>query len=138
MSKRYYLAGPMSGVPQCNFPMFKRVAHALRIQEFDIVSPAELDDAADAAAALASEDGSTSAKRWVEFLARDVRIVGAEVNGIIFLPDWERSRGARLEATVGLLRQDAFQFMRWDDESQTVYPMARTTVACMVHREMLS
>lgn len=102
---RWYLAGPMSGVPQFNYPAFDQAAAILRANGFSIASPAELDDPATRKAALASPDGAVIANghTWGDFLARDVKLVADGVNGIIFLPGWERSRGARLEAFVGLL-----------------------------------
>lgn len=40
---RAYLAGPMSNIPQFNFPAFDDAAADLRARGWDIVSPAELD-----------------------------------------------------------------------------------------------
>lgn len=117
MSK-YYLAGPMTGIPQFNFPLFERAAKELRdVHGLDIVSPAEL-DAMDGdevvAAALASIDGSFNAdgtvanKTWGDFLCRDVKLIADTCTGIVFLPGWEKSRGARLEAFVALLCRHNF------------------------------
>lgn len=107
--KPYYLAGPMTGYPQFNFPLFHSAAAALRAGGFDIISPAEQDSPAVQAAAIASKTGALDAngqiagETWGEILARDVRIVADQIQGIIFLPDWPKSRGARLEAYVALL-----------------------------------
>lgn len=107
MSK-WYLAGPMSGIPQFNFPAFFKASEDLRSMGFDIISPAEIDDPKTKAAALASPDGapgsgSAHGQTWGDFLARDVKLIADSVKGIIFLNGWEKSRGARLEAFVGLL-----------------------------------
>lgn len=131
--KLYYLAGPMTGIDQSNFPMFDSVAGQLRELGFSIVSPAELDSPEDRASALANK---RSTKSWGDFLSRDVKIVADQVQGIIFLPGWEKSRGARLEATVGLL-QSNFEFRRWDEEARTSVPIARSTVAFTVHSHIL-
>lgn len=106
----YYLAGPMSGLLHANIPMFDRVARILRDDGYTIVSPAELDDPAVRADSVAGADQS---RLWGEFLARDVRIVADQVQGLILLPGWERSRGARLETFVGLMTQKLFAL--WDD-----------------------
>jgi len=107
MSK-FYLAGPMTGIAQFNFPAFYSAAAALRSRGLEIVSPAELDQASGIAdKAMASTDGrlTTSGieQTWGDLLARDVKIVADEVDGIIFLDGWQASRGARLEAFVGVL-----------------------------------
>lgn len=132
----YYLAGPMSGIPQFNFPLFYRVTETLRIAGMDVVSPAELDDQEDKGAAMSSPDGDHTNrvhmgnKTWADFLARDVKLIADKVQGIIFLPDWHKSRGARLEAFVGLL-QPNFEFFQYVDISDTAFslePMTRAQV----------
>lgn len=107
-SRTYYLAGPMTGIPQFNFPLFLETAERLRAQGYDIVSPAELDSDETKAAAMASPDGAvgsgtTNGETWGDFLARDVKLVADEVDGIIALPGWEKSRGAVLETFVARL-----------------------------------
>lgn len=106
---RVYIAGPMTGIPQYNFPEFDRVATLLRAMGYDVVSPAELDDPVDRAAALQSIDGSVQTKSgfgksWGDFLARDVKLIADDgIEAIITLSGWEKSRGARLETFVGYL-----------------------------------
>lgn len=117
---KYYLAGPMTGIPQFNFPAFAAAANRLRQLGYDIVSPAELDDEKTKAAALASNDGapgsgSTNGETWGDFLARDVKLIADNVSGVVFLPGWEKSRGARLEAFVGLLCGHHFAIYDNDD-----------------------
>jgi hypothetical protein len=107
---RLYLAGPMSGIEQFNFPAFYEAAETLRAAGHDIVSPAEMDadDGIDEEA-MSSEDGDASklSLTWAQLLARDVTIIGDEtddkIDGIVFLPGWIASRGARLEAFTALL-----------------------------------
>lgn len=112
--KTYYLAGPMSGRPQFNVPLFREVATLLRAMDLTIINPADLDSVVMQAAALASPDGDLAAleavskETWGEVLARDVKIVADQVEGIVLLPDWMTSRGARLEAFVGLLCEHSF------------------------------
>lgn len=129
MSKTLYLAGPMSNLPQFNFPLFEAVAVALRADGWTIVSPHECDSEETRAAAWISPDGKlmVSMESWGDCLARDVKMLAdgvssdqAEVNGeivdrpalkidgIAFLPNWDESKGARLEAFVGLLVGKSF------------------------------
>lgn len=103
---KLYLAGPMTGIPSFNIPMFDRVAAVLRSQGYDIVSPAELDDPEIRAISLASPDGAiatlnTHGQTWGDFLARDVKLLADDgIEGVVVLPGWERSNGARLETFV--------------------------------------
>jgi hypothetical protein len=105
--KPYYLAGPMSGLPSFNYPAFHAAAAALRARGYNLVSPAELDEqhTLQYATAIASPDGKDYHPKWTwgDYLARDVKIVADEAQGIIFLPNWHTSRGAKLEAFTGLL-----------------------------------
>ena len=109
MTKFYYIAGPMSGIPRFNIPAFDEAAKNLRAAGYNIVSPAELDDPVTREMAYNSLDGSTlkgvhpNGESWGDFLARDVKIVADKVTGIIALPGWRESRGARLEMMVALL-----------------------------------
>jgi hypothetical protein len=106
----------MSGIPQFNFPAFFDAAVKLRALGFEVVSPAELDDAEDKGAAMKSSDGNAKdAKRsWGDFLARDVKLLAdTDIQGIVFLPNWQLSKGAKLEAFVGLLQ--GFHFWEYED-----------------------
>ena len=105
---KFYLAGPMTGYEQFNFPAFHTAALNLRTRGLNIISPAEMDAESDIAEkAMASTTGdlvdANIKETWGDLLARDVKLIADGVDGIIFLPGWEQSRGARLEAFVGLL-----------------------------------
>lgn len=114
---KWYLAGPMQGIPQFNFPLFFEAAKVLRTWGYDIVSPAEIDDADDKGAAMKSQDGilKKSDKTWGDFLSRDVKLLAdGGIGGIVFLANWEKSRGAKLEAFVGLLNNFEFRLFGYD------------------------
>lgn len=77
-----YLAGPMSGLPDLNFPAFHAWAKRLRNQGDEIINPAEV-----------NPDQSMS---WADCMRSDIaQLVTCE--GIYMMPGWERSKGATLE-----------------------------------------
>lgn len=113
---KYYLAGPMSGIPQYNFPKFERIAKELRQAGYEIISPAELDSDAIRTEALASDDGKIDGQlpvdnktlkiggeTWGQILGRDVRVIADEADGVVVMDGWENSKGARLEVFVANL-----------------------------------
>lgn len=120
---KIYLAGPMSGIPQFNYPAFDEAADLLRSRGYDVMSPAEMDDPNIRAAALASPNGEhrvfqDTLKRqghqpetWGDFLSRDVKLVSDEVDAIVLMADWQRSRGARTEAFIALQTQKPVFFI---------------------------
>lgn len=113
---KIYLAGPMSNIPQFNFPAFAAAAADLRAQGWEVVSPAEEDykyGVGEQAERSADGDPSKLRDTWGTILARDVKLIAdSGIDGIVFLPGWRNSRGAKLEAFVGLLQERTFLF--WD------------------------
>ena len=107
MNWKCYIAGPMTGLPQFNFPAFFEAAERLRANGWEVVSPAEIDEPETKAAALASPagapgTGAANGETWGDFLARDVKLIADDgIEFIFVLPGWEKSRGARLETFVG-------------------------------------
>jgi len=111
---KVYLAGPMTGIPQFNYPLFMDTAAGLRAVELspeqgygiEVVSPAELDFPEVQLASLLSPDGNlntieTHGLTFGDFIARDVQlIIDDGIDAVVVLPGWETSRGARLETFV--------------------------------------
>ena len=103
---KIYLAGPMTGVRHFNFELFDHYAEELRERGYEVISPAEMDSPEDRAAAMASETGIPTdvTKSWGDFLARDVKLIAdGGVDGIVCLPRWWTSRGARMETFTAYL-----------------------------------
>jgi hypothetical protein len=103
---KLYVAGPMTGIPQFNYPAFDAAAKKLRAKGIEVLSPAEMDEPETRKAALASKDGSMkdmhTGETWGDFLSRDVKIVADECDGVVVLDNWYRSRGARLECFIAV------------------------------------
>ena len=81
--KRIYIAGPMTGLPEYNFPAFHAAAERLRQAGWEPVNPAE------------NFDGRTDLPRE-DYLRADVKLL-IECDAVAMLSGWEDSRGAKLE-----------------------------------------
>lgn len=82
---RIYLAGPMTGYPEWNFPAFNAEAARLRRLGHDVVNPAE--------------HGADPAMSWADYLRLDLaQLLTCEA--VALLPGWEASKGATLERHV--------------------------------------
>ena len=80
---RIYLSGPMTGIPENNFPAFHYWAAKLRIDGYEVVSPAEIQEAS----------------TWELCLRSDLREM-CTCDAIALMPGWEGSKGANLELHV--------------------------------------
>jgi hypothetical protein len=85
MKNRVYLAGPMSGYKNWNYPAFHAAAKELRRRGIAVFSPAEFND-----------DTTMS---WEVYLRRELRAL-TRCKAVYVLPGWRNSRGARLEVRV--------------------------------------
>jgi len=84
MSKiRIYLSGPMTGIPENNFPAFNHWASKLRADGYEVVRPAEIQEEA----------------TWELCLRADVREL-CTCAAIALMPGWESSKGANLELHI--------------------------------------
>ena len=81
--KRIYIAGPMTGLAEHNFPAFHAAADRLRQAGWDAVNPAE------------NFGGRTDLPRESYLRADVALLVGCDA--VAMLPGWEDSRGAKLE-----------------------------------------
>jgi len=89
---KWYLAGPMSGIPEQNYPAFREASNTLRYNHgLDVVSPHE----------TFPHPMQPDEERWAECLRKDVATL-MHCQGIILLPGWSKSRGARLEMSLAL------------------------------------
>ena len=78
-----YIAGPMTGYPQYNYPAFAYVATALRAQNVDVRSPHEIDN-----------EGVD--RPWEWYMRRAIQMM-LDCDEVVLLPGWRDSRGARIE-----------------------------------------
>lgn len=84
---RLYIAGPMTGLPEFNYPAFFDAAKALAERGIDSINPAR-------------EEGREGCSDWVSFMRASLRDL-ADCDGIALLPGWQNSRGAAMEYRIG-------------------------------------
>lgn len=96
---RLYLAGPMSNIPQLNFPLFHAEADRLRMLGYDIVNPAEINGGADELTATASMTPAQLAVHWLDCMRADVKQL-VDCDGVALLPGWQHSRGVTVECEL--------------------------------------
>lgn len=94
---RVYLAGPMTGIPDHNYPEFRRLTVHLRTLGHEVRSPVELNEAA---GYTTHPDGTISPEDLALCFADDVRAI-LWCKAIALMPGWEASSGAKVEAQLG-------------------------------------
>ena len=82
-----YLSGPMTGLPDYNYPAFNEAAAQLRQFGFRVLNPAEI-------------FGGDMTRSRSEYLKADLLVLIQEAELVVTLPEWEQSAGARLEVEV--------------------------------------
>lgn len=84
-----YIAGPMTGYPDSNYPTFRAAESDLRNAGFDVLCPVD------------SEQHNTTGEpqAWDWYMRHALRMV-VDADGLALLPGWEESRGAQLEVHV--------------------------------------
>jgi hypothetical protein len=91
---RVYIAGPMRGIPELNFPEFFRVEAVWKALGWDVVNPAQMD----------KDNGYVPSKTQLKFdnlsieqaMSRDLPAV-ANCDAIALMTGWEKSQGANIE-----------------------------------------
>lgn len=94
---KYYIAGPMTGYPNFNIDTFKKAKVNLEQLGYPIALPYDIENAV-------NPDWE-----WGDYLGEDIKIV-CKCRGIILLPEWERSRGARVEIAAALMQALKYDF----------------------------
>lgn len=95
-----YLSGPMTGIPEFNYPAFGERAAVWREAGWHVRNPAE-------------HFGGSMTESYGAYMRKDIQDL-LEVEAIALLPGWEKSNGATLELSVarvlGLTVLDAMTF----------------------------
>ena len=84
---RVYIAGPMTGLPDFNYPAFHAEAARLRAAGFEVENPAD--------------NPHPPCGSWAGYMRMAIRQI-SHCDAVAFLPGWNSSRGARLERRIAL------------------------------------
>ena len=85
---KIYIAGPMTGRPQFNYPAFHQAATLLRAAGHVVINPAE--------------NPAPVCGSWLGYMRMSVAQV-ASVDCLVMLPGWPFSKGARIEYLLAKL-----------------------------------
>lgn len=89
---KYYLAGPMSGIPDRNFPAFNAAAKMLRDCGHEVINPAEMNHEHQYAADDCKPIRAICMRRDIEALMT--------CEGVATLINWQTSKGAQCEVAI--------------------------------------
>lgn len=84
-ANRLYLAGPMTGINDFNYPAFNAMADRLRAGDYEVENPAD--------------HATVDAAVWADYMAYDLTRLGL-CGMIALLLGWDLSQGARLEVMI--------------------------------------
>jgi Domain of unknown function (DUF4406) len=95
MKKRLYIAGKMRGLPKYNFPAFREATAAWRAKGWDVVSPAEMDEAIGF-----TEDSPTPDAAFIkDAIKRDIEAI-MTCDALAVLKGWTTSKGCAVEVAL--------------------------------------
>lgn len=119
---KVYLAGPMSGLPEWNYPAFHEAAATLRSFGYDVENPAE------------NHDGRTDLP-LAEYFKLDLPQV-CESDAVVVLPGWRQSSGAGVEVRLAEhLNKPVLRYDTIDEQGymETIYETAVEEAFRLVH-----
>ena len=90
-----YLAGPMTGIEDYNFPAFIQKAKELRAKGLTVFSPAEAD-----LEKWGDMEGVKKNATYRECLKTDLLYILDHADAIYLLPGWEKSKGVAAELAL--------------------------------------
>lgn len=98
MKKIIYISGPMSGLPEMNFPAFEQASKRLRELGYAVISPHEvtLSEYPTGYKPITAEEKKAM---WEAFMKEDIKQM-MDCDMVATLEGWMNSKGARIE--VGL------------------------------------
>lgn len=115
----FYICGPMTGLPACNFPAFDRARDRGLKRGYNIISPADMDREVSGIDVLTDPAGWKCYRKenpafLDDTIDRDIGVirhllVPKHGDGLALLPGWQKSKGANAE--IGLARWRGLRFV---------------------------
>jgi hypothetical protein len=104
---KVYVAGPMRGIPEFNYPAFNAAAAKLRALGHVVFNPAENDATNNniPIAGFATGDHDASIAGGFDIrkaLGQDLAWICGEADAVAMLPGWEASKGATAERATAI------------------------------------
>lgn len=81
---KIYISGPMSGLPDLNFPAFNDAAAKLRALGHEVFNPAE------------KQEESNQDMTWTDYMRLDIKMLMG-CDAVALLPGYWESKGATIE-----------------------------------------
>ena len=101
---KVYIAGPMRGIPEFNFPAFHRAARHYRRLGYEVFSPAERDNERHGTDISKGNQSGSEEQAAVQHgfnlrdaLGEDLCWICKHADAILMLDGWENSKGAKAE-----------------------------------------
>lgn len=85
-----YIAGPMTGLPEFNYPAFRAAEADLQARGYSVLCPVDSEQ----------HNESGAPQSWDWYMRHALRMVTL-ADAICLLPGWQKSKGANLEVVVG-------------------------------------
>jgi nucleoside 2-deoxyribosyltransferase len=106
---RIYLAGPMTGYEEYNYPLFKKATAQLRAVGMNVADPTEID--------YGETEETRGGKPYATYMRAGLKLL-LECDAIAMLPGWELSKGCRHEFYVATALDHMIFF--YDPSTQTL------------------
>jgi hypothetical protein len=96
---KLYIAGPMTGMEDWNFPAFFDAEEQLKSLGYAVENPARHDGNTVEEALATVGTLENPVEKWEFYVKRDLKYL-LECVGVVLLPGWQESEGARLEVHI--------------------------------------
>lgn len=97
--KTFYIAGPMAGYEDFNFPAFFETEAQLKSLGFNVINPARLDEEQGFIEGTDTENNIVPPDAHAQYMRRDLRAI-LSADALLLLAGWELSKGANTELFI--------------------------------------